>query len=69
MYVCITDGVALCNLLELLSNSSLKRWNTKPIMKAQRLDNLNLAFDFMGRQKGLTLVNIRPTGEPLSYYR
>jgi len=57
------DGVSLCALVELLSKQSLPaRPNRVAAANSQivRLDNLRLVFNFLEKQKGLHLVNIRP---------
>lgn len=53
----LQDGVLLINLLELLTDIKLPRYNKKPRIGVQRLANLNVALDFMKAQ-GFKLVNV-----------
>jgi len=51
------DGIALINLLEVLSGKSLGRYNKKPSMKVQKMENVTLALNFL-KKEGVKLVNI-----------
>lgn len=53
----LCDGVLLIQLLELLTDSKLPRYNQKPRIAVQRMANLNVALDFM-RAQGFKLVNV-----------
>jgi len=58
----LSDGVALCHLIELLSGSSLPRQpKESALSQIKRLDNLSLALDFLNKQPQVHLVNIRPS--------
>lgn len=54
-----TDGTLLINLLEILSDKKLPRYNKNPRLGVQRIANLNIALDFM-KESGLKMVNIGP---------
>lgn len=51
------DGIMLCNLMEIISNKKIKRWNTKPRMIVHKLENLNKALTFI-QSEGIKIVNI-----------
>jgi len=53
----LADGIMLINLLEIISTKRIKKWNKKPRMHIQKLENLNKALDFI-KKEGLTIVNI-----------
>ena len=54
----LQDGVTLVRLLEsLTSPGKLGRFNLKPKLKAQKLENLGVSFRFMAAEK-IKLVNI-----------
>ncbi len=44
-----TDGVAFCNLLEIISAKKLTKWNPKPRMKPQKLENAGIGLEFLHR--------------------
>ena len=52
-----SDGVRLIALLEVLSWQKMKRCNNKAKMRAQKLENVQLALNFMANEK-IKLVNI-----------
>lgn len=52
-----TDGVAFCNLLEIISNKKLIKWNVKPRIKAQKLENCGIGLEFL-KHEGIKLVGI-----------
>ena len=51
------DGVELIYLLQILSGKSLGRFNKKPRIRAQCLENVELALAFI-KKEGIKLVNI-----------
>eukprot|EP01129_Flabellula_baltica_P010141 TRINITY_DN424_c0_g1_i1.p1 TRINITY_DN424_c0_g1~~TRINITY_DN424_c0_g1_i1.p1 ORF type:complete len:1520 (-),score=544.89 TRINITY_DN424_c0_g1_i1:23-4582(-) len=51
------DGIKLIKFMEAISGESLGRYNAKPRMKIQSIENLNTATDFI-RSKGIRLNNI-----------
>ena len=52
------DGVRLIVLLEVLSQKKLGRYNKKPRITAQRMENAQQALDFLMKKEGIRLVNI-----------
>ena len=61
----LQDGITLIRLLEALTSpGKLGRFNLKPKLKAQKLENLGVSFRFLAAEK-VKLVNI---GERNSYY-
>lgn len=52
-----TDGVAFCNLLEIISAKKLTKWNAKPRIKAQKLENAGIGLQFL-HHEGIKLVGI-----------
>jgi hypothetical protein len=56
----LSDGLALCALVEVLSKRTLPSKAKAAKNQVQRLDNLRIAFDFMERERGIHLVNVRP---------
>jgi len=55
----LCDGIALINLLEVCTGKSIGRYNKKPTMKLQKIENCTLALNFLKAQ-GVKLVNIGP---------
>jgi len=55
----LTDGVLLIQLLEILSDKSLGKYNKTPKMKPQKLENISAALKFITGQ-GIKLVGIGP---------
>lgn len=51
------DGILLNNLLELISDKTVGRYNRSPRIRIQRLNNLNIGLNFIKREK-LRMVNI-----------
>lgn len=54
----LSDGVRLIVLLEVLSQKKLGRYNKKPRVHAQRMENVQLALDFIMKKERIRLVNI-----------
>lgn len=52
------DGVLLIVLLEVLSHKSMGRYNKKPRMLAQKLENIEKVLSFITTKEGIRLVNI-----------
>ncbi|KAJ2770180.1 alpha-actinin, partial [Coemansia nantahalensis] len=52
-----SDGTALVQLLEIIGDVSLGRFNRSPRMRIQRIENVNLALDFI-RSREIDLINI-----------
>ncbi|KAL7748857.1 alpha-actinin [Sorochytrium milnesiophthora] len=51
------DGVALIQLLEVIGDESLGKYNKTPKMRIQKVENLNRALAFI-KQRGVNLTNI-----------
>ena len=51
------DGVKLITLLQVLSHKSIGKYNKKPRVRAQKLENVQLALDFIKMER-IKLVNI-----------
>ena len=52
------DGVRLIVLIEVLSQKRLGRYNKKPRVYAQKMENVQLALDFLMKKERIRLVNI-----------
>ncbi|KAJ2849218.1 alpha-actinin [Coemansia brasiliensis] len=52
-----SDGTALIHLLEIIGDASLGRFNHSPRMRIQKVENVNLALDFI-RSRKINLTNI-----------
>jgi len=55
----LSDGILLIQLLEILSDKSLGKFNKTPKIKPQKLENLSAALKFITSQ-GIKLVGIGP---------
>lgn len=54
------DGILMINLLEEISNKQVAaRYNKQPKIRAQKLENLSLAFNFL-KQENIKLVGMGP---------
>lgn len=53
----ISSGVSLIQLLEVISDEGLGKYNKNPKMRIQKMENLTLALDFI-RKRGVQLTNI-----------
>lgn len=51
------DGLLLVNLMEIISGQSLGRHNKHPKIPQQKLENLNIALNFI-KSQGIKLVNV-----------
>ncbi|RWS17901.1 filamin-A-like protein [Dinothrombium tinctorium] len=54
----LSDGLNLIALVEVLSGKQLPRRNEKPIVRVQKLENVNIAINFLTNEEGIKLVNI-----------
>ena len=52
------DGILLIVLLEVLSQKSIGRYNKKPRIRAQKMENLTNVLKFITEKEGIRLVNI-----------
>ncbi|EIW80884.1 actinin-like protein [Coniophora puteana RWD-64-598 SS2] len=55
----LSDGVRLIQLMEIMGDTSLGRYNKVPRMRIQKAENVNTALEFI-RQRGVKLTNIGP---------
>lgn len=53
-----SDGIKLIVLLEVLSGKKLGRYSKKPRIHAQRMENVEMALDFIMKKERIRLVNI-----------
>ena len=54
----LCDGVGLIVLVEVLSQRKVGRYSKKPRVRAQRMENVELALDFITNKERIRLVNI-----------
>ena len=54
----LSDGVNLIALLEILSGKKLGRYNKKPRIHAQRMENVELCLNYIKTKEKIRLVNI-----------
>lgn len=54
------NGVIVCHLAEVLTKRSLGGFNRSPKMTAHKIDNIASAFNLLGEDPALKLVNIGP---------
>ena len=54
----LSNGVILITLLEILSQKRIGRYNKKPRIHAQRMENVDMALDFITKTEKIRLVNI-----------
>ena len=54
----LSNGVVLITLLEILSQKRIGRYNKKPRIHAQRMENVDMALDFITKTEKIRLVNI-----------
>ncbi|OCB88925.1 actin cross-linking [Sanghuangporus baumii] len=57
----LSDGVRLIQLMEIMGDVSLGRYNKNPRMRVQKAENVNLALEFI-TSRGVKLTNIGPEG-------
>ncbi|KAG1748735.1 calponin homology domain-containing protein [Suillus lakei] len=55
----LSDGVRLIQLMEIMGDTSLGRYNKNPRIRVQKAENVNKALEFI-RQRGIKLTNIGP---------
>jgi hypothetical protein len=59
----LSDGIMFINLLEEISAKEVaKRYNRKPAIRAQKLENLSFCFNFL-KQENIKLVGMGPEGK------
>ncbi|RWS17903.1 Filamin-C-like protein [Dinothrombium tinctorium] len=54
----LSDGLRVIALVEVLSGKRLPRHNKRPTMRAQKLENVNIALKFLTTSEGIKIVNI-----------
>lgn len=54
----LADGLVLIALVEVLSGRKMPRHNRRPTLKAQKLENINIALKFLQVEEKIKLVNI-----------
>lgn len=54
----LSDGVRLIVLIEVLSHKKVGRYNKKPRVYAQKMENVQQALDFLMKKEHIKLVNI-----------
>ena len=65
----LSDGVKLIVLLELLSQKKLGRYNKKARIHVQKMENNQLALDFITKKERIKLVNIGELSCAALYHR
>ncbi|KAF9525907.1 calponin homology domain-containing protein [Crepidotus variabilis] len=55
----LSNGVALIHLLEIVDNTSLGRYNHNPRLRIQKIDNINIALQYIV-SKEIQITNIGP---------
>lgn len=60
LYEGIGDGVTLCHLLEITTGKKLPKFSKRPRNRFQKINNFNVALDFITKKEEITLVNIGP---------
>lgn len=58
-----SDGILLCNLIEILTGKQLK-YNSQPKKKLLKISNINMALDCVKRE-GIVLVNLSAEGKKM----
>lgn len=62
----LSDGVRLIVLIEVLARKMLGRYNKRPRVYAQKMENVQLALDFLMKKERIRLVNIGECTKPHS---
>lgn len=52
------DGLLLISLVEVLSGKKINKFNPKPTMISQKLENINIALNFLTKEENIKIVNI-----------
>ena len=63
----LSDGVRLIALIEVLSHKKLGRYNKKPRVYAQQMENVQMALDFLMKKERIRLVNIGECGSQFGW--
>ena len=54
----LQDGVLLYALMEVLSGKNLGKYNSKPRLQVQKMENLQKVLHFIEHEESIRLVNI-----------
>ena len=54
----LSDGVRLIALVQVLSQKKVGRYNKKPRVRAQKMENVQLALDLLTKVEKIRLVTI-----------
>lgn len=54
----LSSGVKLIELLDVISGERVGRYNKNPKLRLQKIENMNLALDYIKRKGGIMLTNI-----------
>ena len=53
-----SDGIRLIALVEVLSGKRLPNYNKRPKVRAQKIENVNIALQFLKNDEKIRIVNI-----------
>jgi filamin len=53
-----SDGLRLIALVEVLAGKKLPPYNKRPKVRAQKLENVNIAIQFLKNEEKIRIVNI-----------
>lgn len=54
----LSDGIKLHQLMEVLSHKNPGKYNSKPRIQVQKMENLQKVLSFIQNEEGIRLVNI-----------
>ena len=54
----LSDGLRFIALVEVLSGKRFLRYNKRPTIRSQKLENVTLALEFLQHTEGIKIVNI-----------
>ena len=54
----LSDGLRFIALVEVLSGKRFMRYNKRPKIRSQKLENVTLALEFLQNEEGIKIVNI-----------
>lgn len=54
----LSDGLRLIALIEVLSGKRINRFNKRPTVRAQKLENVGLVLRFLAAEEKIRIVNI-----------
>ena len=53
-----SDGIRLIALVEVLSGKKIGNYNKRPKVRAQKIENVNIALTFLKNEEKIRIVNI-----------